>query len=198
MSLKAVATIVPRSAVACLAALLSACAQPMPPASPAPVTPPITFSPAPAAQPAGTQALEQLQTSLATWQALRGSVRAYQYQVVFESYTGFRSVTTVQVRGHQVVERRLQTQAGRSSGLTLQWVESEAELGRHSGAAAPLSLDQLYQQALEVVKTPRKPNESLSLGIDGRGLLQHCYIRDRRIADDAPKTGVPPLELELH
>ena len=88
MSLKAVATIVARGATACLTALLSACAQPMAPAGSAPVTPPSPFSPAPAAQLlADAQALQRLQTSLATWQALRGNISAYQYQVVFESYT---------------------------------------------------------------------------------------------------------------
>ena len=203
MSLKAVATIVARGATACLAALLStllsACAQPMRPADPAPVTPSTPFSPAPAAQrPADAQALQRLQASLATWQALRGSISAYQYQVVIESYTGFRRVTTVQVRGHQVVERRLQTQAGRGSGLNLEWIEAGSALGQHPGAAAPMTLDQLYEQALAVLRSPRKPNEELSLGIDSRGLLQHCYIIDRRIADDAPKNGVPRLQLELN
>ncbi|MEI7786676.1 MAG: hypothetical protein WCK08_19985 [Betaproteobacteria bacterium] len=188
------------TALPCLAALLlSACAQPMAPAGPAPVAPPPAFNPTPAAlRPIDTQVVQRLKTSLATWQALRDSVSAYHYQVVFESYTGFRSVTTVQVRGHQVVERRLQTQAGRASGLTLQWVETGAELGRHPGAAAPMTLDQLYDLAMALLEAPLKPHEQFSLGIDSKGLLQHCYIADRRIADDAPKAGVPRLELELN
>jgi hypothetical protein len=42
-----------------------------------------------------------------------------------------------------------------------------------------------------------QPGQVLSLGIDERGLLQHCYIQDRRVMDGMPMTGVPPLELTL-
>ena len=180
-------------ALACALAV-PACAQPptgLPLPSPA-------ASPGPqATQPPDAQALQRLQASLATWQAMRPHVNAYRYQVAFESYTGFRSVTTVSVRAHQVVERRLETRAERGGALALQWVESSPELGTRPGAAPALTLDQLYAQALEVVNRPLRAHEQLSLGLDGRGLLQHCFIRDTRIADDAPRLGVPPLQLEL-
>jgi len=181
-------------ALALWVAVLSACAQPVPGLMRVPPPPP-TASPTQEADGARETAraleLARLQTSLETWKALRGALNAgYHYRVVFETHTGYRTTTTVVVRQHQVVERRLEA-PGR------QWVEARDSLGTHPEGAPPLSLDALYERAQQVLDVKLQPGQALSLGIDERGLLQHCYIQDRRVMDGQPMTGVPPLELKL-
>lgn len=172
-------------ALASLALALCACAQPMQPAA----SP--TSAPTQATKQAQEVARARLQASLDTWNGLRDAVRpGYHYQVVVETHTGHRSVTTVVVRDHRVVERRFEAPG-------MQWVETQNSLGTHTEGAAPLTLDALYARAGHVIHLSLHPEQALSLGIDNRGLLHHCYIQDRRIMDGSPMTGVPPMALTL-
>jgi hypothetical protein len=51
--------------------------------------------------------------------------------------------------------------------------------------------------AKKIVEQDVPTNHVRSLGIDKQGLLQHCFIRDTRIQDDAPLVGVPAIYLTL-
>jgi hypothetical protein len=172
--------------------ILSACAKPV---RNAPLPPALLQQ-----QPAVPKDLARLQASLSSWTALREQLpNGYRYKVIFKSFSGYRQVTTVTVKNQQVIERRLESQApGPASTMQLQWVETGAGIGGHGNAAPPLTLDALYVRARQIAESPLKAHERLSLGFDERGLLQHCFIIDIRIADDAPQTGVPPLQLDLN
>lgn len=169
--------------------------------------------PLPSAQPAAPstgpdasrQDAERLERSLAAWgDAKRRCGGDYAYVVRFTSAFGFGHATTVTVRGNRVTERTFERwgrpEPGQPPGAaTPEWVETGADIGSHAepSAAPAKTIDELYAIAKTVVDAPLAPHEVRSLGIDGRGLLQACTIRDTRIADDAPMNGVPPFEVTL-
>ena len=169
--------------------------------------------PLPTAQPGGPnpgddasrQDAERLERSLAAWgDAKRRSGGDYTYVVRFTSAFGFGHATTVTVRGNRVAERTFerwgQPEPGKPPGAAApEWVETGADIGSHAepGAAPAKTIDEWYAIAKTVVDKPLAPHEVRSLAIDARGLLQACTIRDTRIADDAPTSGVPRFELTL-
>jgi hypothetical protein len=148
---------------------------------------------------------ERLERSLAAWgDAKQRCGGNYAYVVRFTSAFGFGHATTVTVRGNRVTERKFERwgrpEPGKPPGApSPEWVETGAEIGSHAepSAAPAKTIDELYAIAKTVVDNPLAPHQVRSLAIDGRGLLQACTIRDTRIADDAPTSGVPPFEMTL-
>jgi hypothetical protein len=76
-------------------------------------------------------------------------------------------------------------------------METGKDIGSHTKAVEPRTLDELYMIAKKIVEQDVPTNHVRSLGIDKQGLLQHCFIRDTRIQDDAPLVGVPAIYLTL-
>jgi hypothetical protein len=177
------------------------------------VLPPPTAAPGPAVEagrpdaPPDTskQDAERLERSLAAWAEAKATCGGnYSYVVRFTSAFGFGHATTITVRDGTVVERRFEQWgrpgAGPPPGAPQPaWVETGKDIGSHAdaGAAQARTVDELYALAKTVVETKVGPHEVRSLGIDARGLLQQCSVRDTRIADDAPRNGVPPFKLQL-
>ena len=145
---------------------------------------------------------KRLSESLVNWNRVREVCGGnYSYKVIKSSFTGFRTETTVVVKANKVVERRFETGMpgipGMAFQLKIEWVENHAEIGSHKGVAEPKTLDELYELAKKIVETEVPAEHIRSLGLDKQGLLNHCFIRDTRIQDDAPVSGVPFLQLSL-
>lgn len=146
-----------------------------------------------------------LQESADKWERVRDRANGdYSYKVVVSSFSGFRTVTEIVVRDNQITERRYR-ELNRDIPQTdspqeepeYKWVEKGEKLGTHPEGGSAKTLDQLYQQAAEIVKRERPEHEKLYLRFDKQGLLQSCFTVDTRIADDAPINGVRITELQM-
>lgn len=125
----------------------------------------------------------------------------YSYKVTDVRFTGFRAETVVVVKGNKVVERRYAVlDSGRvvDSSPPEAWVETGKDLGSHKeNSVQPKTLDSLYEDAKAIVDAKIPEHHVLTLQFDERGLLRCCYLRDTRIADDAPMIGVRHIQLTL-
>lgn len=145
---------------------------------------------------------ERLSKSLAIWTKAKEDCGGnYSYKVIISSFTGHRAETTIVVKKNKVVERKLETGTpnflGKPAPLKLEWTETGKDIGTHTKTVEPRTLDELYMIAKKIVEEEVPANHVRSLGIDKQGLLQHCFIRDTRIQDDAPLAGVPAIYLTL-
>lgn len=145
---------------------------------------------------------ERLSKSLATWAKTRELCGGnYSYKVIKSSFTGHRTETTIVVRDNKVVERKFESSQpnflGKPEPPKLEWMETGKEIGSHKNAPEARTMDELYMVAKKLVEAEVPENHVRSLGIDNQGLLQHCFIRDSRIQDDAPMSGVPGIQLTL-
>lgn len=163
----------------------------------------VAFGSAFAADPETTDA-DRLKESLAKWEKVRADCGGdYSYQVRWSSFAGFGHTTTVTVKANKVVERKYEVferpQPGNPpGGAKLKWVEMGKDLGSHkSEGAAPRTLDELYAEAANLVKMEVPANHKRYLGFDKQGLLTHCFTVDTRIADDAPRVGISPIQVQL-
>jgi hypothetical protein len=151
---------------------------------------------------------EQLAASRRAWQALEEAASGnYEYDVAFQSWVGFGHTTTIVVRNGKVVERRLvkfdrnQPQAVelgaapdgdgrvRRPPEPDRWTETAEQLGSHAEGAAAMTVADLYAEAVTIMAVEPTEDRELSVAYFPNGVLQHCFWIDRRIADDAPRTG---------
>ncbi len=158
-----------------------------------------------AADPVGTEA-EQLQASLAKWEKARDACGGnYSYSVRWSSAFGFGSVTTVTVQENQVVERKFkefgEPKPVKPGEVAVEekptWVETGKDLGSHPGGTAAITVDAMYSEAKKILDTPLAEGEKRYLKFSEAGLLNYCFVVDTRIADDSPRKGVSPFELQL-
>ncbi len=145
---------------------------------------------------------EKLATSLEKWTAAKKECGGnYSYKVIQSSFTGFRAETLVVVKDNKVVERKYSTATPKEPGgkaeLKQIWSETEKEIGKNKQGAEALTLDQLYEGAKKIVEKEVPAEHVRSIAFDKMGILQYCFLRDKRIADDAPLTGVKPIYLTL-
>jgi len=151
--------------------------------------------------------LERLAASRAAWEQARDAAGGnYAYEVLQITLVS-RQKTRVVVRSGKVVERSFERATSVPQAVEpdspaaappFAWTETGAELGTHGdGAAAPETVDALYDKAARLLAAPKAEFRERSLGIEERGFLHHCFERDSRIADDAPLDGVPPFQITL-
>ena len=178
------------------------------PQPPQPFQPPAPAVLNPPGPPQGVP--EKLATSRRTWRAIAEAAGGnYEYDVAFQSWVGFGHTTTIVVRDGKVVERRLvkfdrnQPQAAELSvapdgpGGVRQppaqaadrWTETAEQLGTHAEGAAAKTIDELYDEAATIMAAEPTEDRELRVAYFPNGVLQHCFWIDRRIADDAPRTG---------
>lgn len=82
--------------------------------------------------------------------------------------------------------------------LKPKWVDSGKDLGTHKDEGAIVrTVDELYSEAKKLLEMKVPEHHKRYLGFDKQGLLSHCFIVDTRIADDAPRTGIPPVQIQL-
>lgn len=145
---------------------------------------------------------QQLQHSRARWETVQKAWgHQYRYRVRWQSAFGFGHTTTIKVQNGRVVQRSYE--AWRYSGqppraqVERHWTETSvtASPNRKDGAAPALTIDALYDLCEQQLARMATPHEKLYLVFDGQGLLQACFTVNTTIADDAPRQGVPGIEL---
>ena len=159
------------------------------------------------AQVADVTDADRLKESSAKWQKARDeSGGDYSYLVTKSFFTGARQTTTITVRGNKVVERKFELlgppqplKPGEDPPAPKpKWVETGKDVGSHKDeGAAPRSVDELYADALKLLEMKLPEHHKRYLGFDKQGLLSHCFIVDTRIADDAPITGIAPIQIHV-
>ena len=139
-------------------------------------------------------------TSHKAWQQIKAKIDGnYSYKVARYSRFGAGNSTEIIVRDNKVVERRYQSVTGlpvpakpgevpKPDGES--WIEKDKDLGKHKEGAALLTLDELYQKAIQIAKQEPPAFHRLYTRFDGQGLLLACLTVDTRIADDVPHNGV--------
>ena len=79
----------------------------------------------------------------------------YSYKVIISSFTGYRAETTIVVKENKVVERKLETGTpnflGKPAPLKLEWMETGKDIGSHTKAVEPRTLDELYMLAKKLL-----------------------------------------------
>ncbi|MBO10240.1 MAG: hypothetical protein CMJ68_05710, partial [Planctomycetaceae bacterium] len=186
-----------------------------PVAPPRPVAPPPVFNPeAKANELAKEQAkvdMAKVQAGIKAWEAAKAKCKGnYSYKVGFQSFVGFGHETTIVVKNNKVTERHYRTFNRRrpiapprpgggapAQPKTISWVEKGEAIGTNKRGAPAKTLDELYKVALETAQKPLKQFERRYIRSDKQGLLVSCYIRDRRIADDAPRNGLVVSSIQL-
>lgn len=150
---------------------------------------------------------ERLAASRATWDKARDAAGGdYSYEVQEISLVS-RQTTRILVKGGKVVERSFEQivlppgappPGGPDFTPAKTWTETGADIGTHDDGAAPArTVDELYDEAAKIVAAPVVEFRARSLGIDDRGLLNHCFERDTRIADDVPLQGIKPMRITI-
>jgi hypothetical protein len=171
----------------------------VPPPRPSPVAAPV-FRPG-GGGPVDKAKLVQFKKSLNAWETLKKECGGnYTYSKRWSSWVGFGYTTEVVVENNKVAERRYKSFSGRPRAVALgqppakpkgtSWTERGNELGKNKQGHPVKTLDELYQEAAEVLGRPVPPFQRLGLRFDKQGLLLACYTQDTRIADDAPTKGV--------
>jgi hypothetical protein len=170
-----------------------------PPPRPSPVVAPV-FRPG-GGGPVDKAKIAQFKKSLNTWETLKKECGGnYTYSERWSSWVGFGHTTEVVVENNKVVERRYKSFSSRPRPVApsqppakpkgTSWTEKGKELGKNKQGHPVKTLDELYQEAAEILGRPVPPFQRLGLRFDKQGLLLACYTQDTRIADDAPTKGV--------
>ena len=149
---------------------------------------------------------DQLKASLVNWEQAREECGGdYSYQVRWSSAFGFGHTTTITVQGNKVVERKY-VEFGQPEPVKPgeapaepkpKWVEMGKELGTHKEGTAGRTMDELYAEAKKLLEKDLPGHERRSLAFDQQGLLNYCFTRDTRIADDSPLSGIAAFQLQL-
>ncbi len=147
--------------------------------------------------------LDKVLESQQTWQKTRQECQGnYSYNVKWSSFAGFGAETTILVKDNRVVGREFKTIRLTDSPISPNqkqetWSETVEDLGSHKRGAPPKTLDELYKEAVRTAGQKLSENDHRYLKFDKQGLLLHCFIIDKRIADDAPKQGVDINQIHL-
>jgi hypothetical protein len=140
----------------------------------------------------------KLKDSLAKWEKAKDECGGdYSYTVMWQSAFGFGGTTTVTVKGNKLIGRKYETfkQDGGKREIKAEWAEEGEKIGTHKDGAAAKTVDDLYADAKAVAEAKPAEGHVRQLGLTEDGLLQYCFTRDTRIADDAPLEGVKPFML---
>ena len=146
---------------------------------------------------------KQLDKSLETWTELKAKCGGnYSYKVRWQNRVGFGHETAIIVRTNQVVERKYSTWKPANGNPTAKseadsWSETGKELGSHKKGAPVKTLDELYQEAKDLLKKKFKPYMKPEAHFDKAGLLQGCYFVNTNYAEDPPRFGVIIESIEL-
>lgn len=138
---------------------------------------------------------EALAKSKQTWEKVKAQHKGnYSYQVVDVNMIGGRTVTTITVTNNKVTKLTFE----KAIGDQVQTGTEEGEdIGKNAGWAKPLTLDEIYSIAEQVLSKKLDEHQKLYIKFDDKGILTHCFTIDTRIMDDAPKHGVSVANLEM-
>ncbi|HTI93286.1 MAG TPA: hypothetical protein VL727_21955 [Puia sp.] len=110
---------------------------------------------------------------------------SYAYAVAQGSWTGVGSQTIITVKDGKVTQRYFKMSLPPAYQVTisadkLEWTETESEIDTHpgSGAAGPLTLDQIYEKA-RTEWLPKKPKTTAYFEAKNDGMISSCgYVND--------------------
>ena len=162
----------------------------------APAPPPDPVAPAPNAPKVNPADIAKVKTALAAWAKAKAECKGnYEYTIGFSSAFGFGHTTTIVVKNNKVVERRYEEfnrREGppRPGAKPKGFVEQGDAIGKNKKGVPAKTLDEIYKTAAAIAAKALPPHEVRYVLTDKNGLLTSCFIRDRRIADDAPRNGV--------
>ncbi len=167
---------------------------------PGPAPKPDPVAPAPNAPKENPADIAKVKAALDAWAKAKVKCGGnYQYTVGFSSAFGFGHTTTIIVKNNKVVGRIYEsfnrrqpppppgTKPGFGPGG---FIENEQTVGKNKKGAPAKTLDEIYKTAAAIAAKALPPHEVRYVRTDKQGLLTSCFIRDRRIADDAPRNGV--------
>lgn len=150
----------------------------------------------------------QLAESLLDWQVLKEThSSAYEYDVVFASWIGSGSITTLDVRDDEVVKRTHEARDPEGK-VTESWTEEGVELGSHEGGAPLRTVEALYAVCGDEVLTQDRTENDIFLEFHDDGVLKQCEYFPKNCADDCfvgvsidglrfLETDIPPFALTL-
>ena len=132
--------------------------------------------------------VSQLNESRGTWEAQRDAHQgSYTYSTYFQSWTGYRSNTTVVVDDNTVVERSFSSSFPNEQGTIVEesWQETTPEtLGEHQEGAPAKTIDALYTDCAENVLSQSPQMNDIFLEFRSDGILERCTYVPNNCADD--------------
>ena len=113
------------------------------------------------------------------------NANSYTYEVVQSSWVGVSSQTILTVKAGKVTQRYFKmfvppTYQTSIPADRLEWTESESEIDTHpnSGAAAPLTLDEVYEKA-RTEWLPKRSKAKAYFEAKNDGMISDCgYVED--------------------
>lgn len=137
------------------------------------------------------QRLEQVSdynNSLDRWGTLKKiNGNSYVYVAGSQSWTGFRTATTIRVFNGEVVERSYEEYAFDEEGLktvTDSYRETGNQIGTHSKGAAARTMDEVYAFCEEVLRNTHPDHNTLYFETDDQGLMALCGYVPNNCIDD--------------
>lgn len=137
--------------------------------------------------PEATPQQKQLTKSLEAWNALKAEHGDhYRYETRFVSWTGFRSTTTLTVRGSVVVTRAYESHYQNDAGedVSEAWTEEGAAVGSHESGTDLVTIDALYSECRTEVLTQNSQDNVFYLDFHTNGALKTCEDRPLACVDD--------------
>ncbi len=128
--------------------------------------------------------------SYSAWKAFKDSSHnSYRYRVTNGSWTGHGSETTITVRSGKVVGRSFLLKLAQHNGTTVvttilqEWTETEAQLGSHEAAPAPVTLDMIYEKAKQDW-LKKRDDATTFFEANNRGMISLCGYVPNGCQDD--------------
>jgi hypothetical protein len=118
-----------------------------------------------------------LERSFDTWVVFKkSSNNSYQYMITSTSWVGVKAETLITVRSGEVVGRSLKVY--NASQVFEEWTEDKSQLNTHQSGAAPVTLDEIYQQArTELLK--KRENAQTYFEAKNDGMISSAgYVED--------------------
>jgi hypothetical protein len=130
--------------------------------------------------------------SLAKWNELKRSHgNSYIYQVTFQSWAGFSSVTELKVMDGVVVSRAYQEYIinGTSSDpeMIYSYNEPAVDVGKDEKGAMPMTIDEIYDTCAGKYLRVDKNDNTIYFDTDGNGIIKLCGFTPKGCADDCSR-----------
>jgi len=122
--------------------------------------------------------------SFAAWQKLKNLYGAsYSYTVNFNSWSGFKSKTTIEVVNNVVASRRYS--AWNLKGKQINSIsETRDNLGRHPEGARPRLIEDLYNKCEQTVLNKSLAKNYIYFTRHADGIMKTCVYVPKGCADD--------------
>ncbi|RKD86470.1 hypothetical protein [Mangrovibacterium diazotrophicum] len=127
--------------------------------------------------------------SFSRWENLKlKNGTSYVYSVTSESWTGYRSVTTLTVTDGTVSQRSYQAfsmnNPENEEVVYEEWTETGDSLGSHTAGVPLFTIDDLYETCVKDYLVVDESNNSLYFDTDASGVISLCGYTPDNCADD--------------